>query len=399
MNISTEPESGSLCTDAEDPEQILQSQNRVEIVPLLARSLLVTGVIIGSLGLAGCHLMASKSSSPLKLQGQIVGEEILVSAKAPGQVQWVGVYARDRVAPGQVLLRLDETLIQQKIQDLQQQSAAAEQQAMQSRFQQQVLRRQLQQTLLVSQSTLPSGETGTISGSLASLQTQLQEAEAGLKQAQSARDRLVPLVKAGALARQQLVAAEAQVRQSKEFVDQTLAAIATIKGQSAVAASPTALVGASQSVTEIQKAVELVQTKEKNAVQKVVLFQKQLKALQQQLTGLSIQSPFAGRVTQQMVEMNSPIKPGQPLLKLVKTETIAWQGNVPGDQVRLLVVGQSARIKLQGHPQGWVNAKVTGVQSPSAGGAAPVQLQFTEDELGLAVPGSNADAEINIREN
>jgi multidrug resistance efflux pump len=144
--------------------------------------------------------------------------------------------------------------------------------------------------------------------------------------------------------------------------------------------------------------VELVQTKEKNAVQKVVLFQKQLKTLQQQLTGLSIQSPFAGRVTQRMVEMNSPIKPGQPLLKLVKTDTIAWQGNVPGDQGRLLVVGQSARIKLQGHPQGWVNAKVTGVQSPSSG-TAPVQIQLTEDDLGLAVPGSNADAEINIRTN
>jgi hypothetical protein len=81
----------------------------------------------------------------------------------------------------------------------------------------------------------------------------------------------------------------------------------------------------------------------------------------------------------------------------LKTDTLRWVGTAPGDQANLLLIGQVARLGLQGHPQGGVKASVLEVQSPSPGSTAvPVQvsMKLEEDDMGLAKPGTAVEAEI-----
>jgi multidrug resistance efflux pump len=346
--------------------------------------------IVG-VGLGGCQ----QQSAPkvLRLQGQIVGQEIVVSAKAPGKIESVGAYTGDRVNPGQVLLRFDDAPLQQKLMVLQQQGATAEQEATQMRAQQQTLRRQLQQVMTVSQTAVPVAAGGNPLGE--QLRSQLQMAESELKQAQDARSRLIPLIREGALPRKQLEEAELRVEQAKSLVNQTNSMI----GQVQQRPSQTSLTTANQprSTDELKKAIEQALAQEKTAVQKITTLKKELQGTQKQLTQLSLLSPFAGRVMQQMVDTGSAIKPGQPLLKLLKTDTLRWVGVVPGDQAGQLLAGQTARLSLQGHPQGGVKASILEVRSANPGlPSAPVQvsMKLEEDDMGLAKPGTAVEAEI-----
>lgn len=362
------------------------------VIPFPARIIPMLGFCI-SIGLVGCQ--PESTPKVLRLQGQIVGQEIVVSAKVPGKVESVGAYAGDRVMPGQVLLRFDDAPLQQTLLTIQQQGSAAEQEAMQMRTEQQALQQQLQQqSVLVSQTTLP--DVGNVNPLEGQLRTQLQSAEMELKRAQDARNDLIPLVQAGALPRKQLEEAEIRVKQAKDLVQQTMNAIEQNKGQPRP--SPLMATGRALSSEQLKKAIELARTKEKSAVQKVAQLRKQLQGTQKQLTQLSLLSPFAGRVIQQMVDTGSTIKPGQPLLKLLNTNTLRWVGMVPGNQTSMLSVGQTARLSLQGHPQGGVKASILEVRLPSPGSTAvsvQVSMKLEEDDMGLAKPGTAVEAEID----
>jgi multidrug resistance efflux pump len=363
----------------------------MKISPQFTCAILLPFLGVTSLGLASCQ----QDSTPkvLRLKGQIVGQEIVVSAKASGKIESLGAYAGDRITPGQVLLRFDDAPLQQKLLTLQQQGAATEQEAMQMRAQQQTLRQQLQQALLVSAPMVPGAVSGDVLGE--QLRSQLQVAETELKQAQDARNDLIPLVKQGALPRKQLEEAEIRVQRAKELVKQTTSAIELAKTRPS--STTQAATAAPQGADQIKKAIAQAQVQEKSAVQKMALLRKQVQGTQKQLTQLSLLSPFAGRVMQQMVDTGSTIKPGQPLLKLLQTDTLRWVGTVPGNQANLLLIGQVARLGLQGHPQGGVKASILEMRSPSPGSTAvPVQvsMKLEEDDMGLAKPGTAVEAEI-----
>jgi multidrug resistance efflux pump len=363
----------------------------MKIFPKFTCSILLPFLGVTSLGLAGCQ----QNSTPkvLRLQGQIVGQEIVVSAKATGKIESVGAYAGDRVTPGQVLLRFDDAPLQQKLLAIQQQGATAEQEAMQLRAQQQTLRQQLQQSLLVSAPMVPDAVSGDALGE--QLRSQLQVAETELKQAQDARNRIIPLVQQGALPRKQLEEAEIRVQRAKDLVKQTTSAIELAKTRPS--SMPQAATAIPQNADQFKEAIAQAQVQEKSAVQKMALLRKQLQGTQKQLTQLSLLSPFEGRVMQQMADTGSMIKPGQPLLKLLKSDTLRWVGTVPGNQANLLLIGQVARLSLQGHPQGGVKASILEVRSPSPGSTAmPVQvsMKLEEDDMGLAKPGTAVEAEI-----
>lgn len=385
------------------------------IVPLL--------LVLVAAGIGVRYWLTRPDDSVIELSGRIEGHETNLGAKRGGRIAEVTVREGDRVAPGQVIARLDSAELQARLEGTQARVAAAQQQVNQAQLQIAVLESQIQETQLARQQS-QGDATGRINQSeatVAAAQAQLAEAQARVQEAQSTlvlarsdRDRFAQLVTQGAIPQQQFEQAQTQLETAQE----TLAA-----RQSAVAAAQQQVSAAQGALTQAQTTelnpdirtaqLNRLQTQQAQARAQLDAAQANLREAQAteaeitaQLNDLNITSPIGGIVLTRTVEPGEVIAAGTTLLTVIDLTDVFLRGFVPGGDIGKIRVGQPAHVFLDSAPEEPLEAEVSAVDAEAS--FTPENIYFREDRVtqvfglrlaienpdGFAKPGMPADGEI-----
>jgi membrane fusion protein (multidrug efflux system) len=254
---------------------------------------------------------------------QVDSHIVPVLAKVGGYVQQVGVGENQTVAPGQLLVQIDESEYRQRLAQ-----AEAELQAAYA-------------------TTGSNGNTGqaqaqvmAASGQHSALESQIAAARGTAQRTQA------DLARAEDLAKQQIIS-RAQLDAARNAAETAQANVTTLERQAAAAGA---------SVTNAQAGVRLAQARV-HAAQAT----RDYAALQ--LHYARVTAPEPGVVSRKQVEVGQLVQPGQPLMWIV-ADTGAWiNANFKETQLAAMRAGQPVEIEVDAYNGCHVEGKVLSISS------------------------------------
>ncbi len=329
------------------------------------------------------------AAGPLRASGAVEGTEIAVSAELGGRVAAVAAAEGDRVAAGQLLIRLDGSELEaRRGQALAAVAAAKADLARVTAGPQPARVAQTQAQVAQAEAALAGARAGLadarklrenpldLGGQINSAQAQVQAAasqvdlaRANLKASQVLQESVQPNTGSDidrtkrAIYDQQVAAAAALVRAAQAQQQSTQAALAQLlvirrqpialdaavhkaEGQAlqASASVTVALAVLAQVQTPAQpEAVALAQTKVAQAETAVAL-------LDVTLGKLRLFSPVTGTVASRMIHAGEVAQPGMALLTLVDLSQVKLAIYVPASQIGQVKLGQAAQVTVDAYP-------------------------------------------------
>lgn len=270
---------------------------------------IATAICIGSTLLWGC----GADEEEFDAQGVFEATEVIVSAEAAGRITWLRVEEGRKLTGGQVVGGVDST------------------QAV-------LLKKQLQ-----AQIGAVLSQTPDVATQIASLQEQIAAAR-------RERDRLGPLVEAGAIPRKQLDDATTQVDVLVRQLD------------------------ALRSSLSVTKEGLQAQTQPLMA---------QIEQVNDQLAKSSIVNPIDGTVLVKYAEPEEVTAPGKPLYKVADLSTMILRAYVSGSQFASLELGRPVRVFVDAGPNAYRELAGTIVWISDQAEFTPKTIQTKEERANL----------------
>ena len=314
----------------------------------------------------------TKNAEPkdaLFVSGRIDGDTVDISSKTAGKVTEITVREGDSVKAGQVVARLwspqDEAQRDQQIAN--------------------VINSQRK---LYEASAAAPARVALAEANVAVSQAELVRWHAELRQAEMDAKRYPSLVLTGAVAsqtadqhetrlqiaeasteasRKQVLAAEAQLQQSKAELEQIAAAKANLASNRA-----------------------------------------ELRRLEANVSDLTINAPIEGTILTRSAEPGRVVQPGQTILTMVNMHQLYLRGYIPEGDIGKVKVGQQVKVYLDSNPKEAVPGEVIRIDPEAM--FTPENIYFQNDRVkqvvgikvllhgayGFAKPGMPADGEIQI---
>lgn len=346
---------------------------------ILATVLGLAAIVGGSVGYRWWSYASTHEETD---NATIAGHIVQVSSRIPGTVTAVPVDDNQQVQAGQLLVQLDPTDYQVKVQQAQAALALAQRQA------------ETAQAGIALAGQTAQGQTTEAAGNLSravaaissaqaavteaqagvpAAQAQLAEAEANLAKVQADYQRYQSLFSTGAISRQQLDAsraayetAQAQRNAAQQGVSQSQAKLA--QAQQGVTQAQAQLEASRGGVQQAQAGTQQTEVSRRQyaaANASIQQAQASLAEAQLQLSYTRITAPVEGRIGRKTVEPGERIQAGQPLMAVVG-EDLWVVANFKETQVAKMRAGEPVEIKLDAFPGHTFTGRVASL-SPASG--------------------------------
>src|SRR5215467_9212548 len=256
-------------------------------------SVIVALVVVAVAGLSIWYLLRPQ---PLLVRGEVDATRLDIAARVDGRVAEIPVERGQNVAPGAVLVRIDnpETIAKNE------QSLAAK---------------------IVTQAQLANINAGTRVEVIAARKAALERAQASVVLAQKTYDRVRQLAEHGNAPQARLDQATDTLHESERAVDQTKSAY--------------------------EQAVNGY-TKEEHAIAEANVGKAiaDIKAVQSIIDQMVVYAPVASQVYQRNVEPGEYVSPGVPLVTLIDLDDVWIQFDLREDLVKTLKVGDRFDVRI-----------------------------------------------------
>ena len=407
-------------TSGPSPEVDLPQPHR-GLGPWVALPIAVLLMVAG--GLAVWYSQPRTAAAKVRFSGRIEGYETDMGARVAGRITQVTVREGDRVTPDQLLVRLEDTEAQARLEGVNARLSAAEQREQNASLQMGVVESQILETQIAQQQAEGAAQgqvlqaEGTVAEAIAQLrqaEAQVSETRAQLELAAANRDRLAQLVQAGAISQQAFdeaqtafETAQATLRSREAVVEAAQRRVAAAQGGLTQAQS-TRLnpdIRTAQ-ITRLSQQLKQAQVQLAIAEAEVASAEADRQEVLAQLTFLNIKSPINGVVTARNVEPGSVVAAGQTLLSLIDLDTVYLRGYIPAGDIGNIRIGQRASVYLDSAPKQALSAQVAAIDAQAS--FTPENIYFQDDRVrqvfgvnlsiensdGFAKPGMPADADI-----
>ncbi|MGB9921033.1 MAG: efflux RND transporter periplasmic adaptor subunit [Moorellales bacterium] len=260
-----------------------------------------------------------------------------VSGKLAGRVAEVRAEVGDAVKAGQVLVRIDTAELQAQWQQAEAAVSLAEAQADQAGI------------------------------ALDTARLKVEAAQIDLDNARKAYDRVKSLADAGAAPQSQLDEVEARLKQAQTQYRLAVMQEESARRQYAIATGP--------ALAQARAAQNLIRVQMKNA---------------------EVCSPLSGVVTNRYVNPGEVVGAGTPLLTVADTSSLKLQGTVSQEVVPLLAVGQKVSVTVDALPGAEFEGRVTQVGPVAAATGQRFPVEVTLSNPGRLAPGMSARAVLKL---
>ena len=306
--------------------------------------------VVGTLVLSlGCGNQPASDPATLTITGRLECDETPIASKAPGRVIAIEAREGDRVAAGDLLVRLSGDQTAARSDQARAQLSAAEQQLVTARLRLPVIKERLRQIgLRVSQARQQArGSVAGAEGVLAAARADLSRAESEQRQAQADANRFAKLAAQDAVPKQAAEQSKTKAQAAQAIVESAHKHVAAAQGglQAAQASS------ANPGILEAEKLALERQADEARGV--IAVAQAGVEAAQAlvgqadaDLAELEILSPIDGFVVTRSAEPGQVIPPGKTLLTLADPAEIYFRGFVAESEIDRVSVGAGAQINL-----------------------------------------------------
>lgn len=383
------------------------------------RWLLAATVLLAAVLLVGYLLTHRGSENIIRASGTIEATDVDVSFQIAGRVTEVLAVEGQPVKAGDILARMWDKELTERVNQIQASLDAAVSQVRQQEktveLRRGVIDGQVAQARSQAEASKAAAERvreGSRPQEIRVAEAELAQAQAELAQRRADFERISGLHKEGIIPSQQLDAAEAALRAAesvREAASQRLAlAREGARRQDILEADArleTAQVGvgmaeASRKEIDVQKAaLNAARAREKE-------LQAQLEAAKAQLSYTEIRSPLNGVVLTKNVEPGEFVSPGTPVVTIADINDLWMNIYIPETQTGLVKLGQAVRVRADSFPDDTFNGKITFISSESE--FTPKTIQTQEERIKLVYrtkvslentqqrlkPGMPADAEI-----
>lgn len=383
--IVKEPEVQTTAPEAPQAEEIKppavtpsHSKNRKR-KPIILAVLGVGAVLAGVFGLRYWQFASTHQSTD---NATVTGNLYPVSTKIPGTVDAVLVNDNQLVQKGQLLVKLDPSDYQSKVQQAQAALETARRQADTAQVNIKLASQNAQAQQNQAQGTVSSAiaaistaqaKVNEAQAGIPAAQAQVAQAQANLQKAQADYSRYENLYKQGAIPRQQLdtaraayEVARAQTRSAQQGVAQAQAQLAqaregVVNAQAQLAESK----GKLQQATATGVQTDVNRSQYQAAQAAIAQSAANLKDAQLQLSYINVTAPTDGRIGRKIVEVGQRVQPGTPLMSIVGNDY--WVvANFKETQLERIKPGETVEIKLDSFPHHPFIGRVDSI-SPASG--------------------------------
>jgi HlyD family secretion protein len=346
------------------------------------------------------------------LSGRIEGDDSAVASKVTGRILEVRVREGDVVHDGDVIARLDDQQIKDRLEQARIAVMGAEARANAAKAQIAVLQEQLQQARLqMEQAGLDAhGRVQQAEADLAAAEADLTQQEAAFQLASFDREAYTQLARTGAVS-------ERQGRQAIATADQQGGAVAAAKRRVEAARGSLAAAKANLSnvgirgaqMAAVRRQIAQQQAEVAGATANVAQARAQLDEARANLQDLNVIAPFSGTVITRAAEPGEVVQAGTAIITLLDLDRVYLRGFVPEGQIGKVKIGQKAHIYLDSKPDRPVDAEVSRIDPQAI--FTPENTYFRDDRvkqvvgvklqlkgaIGFAKPGMPSDGEILVQ--
>lgn len=297
---------------------------------------------------------------------QVEGHLINISSRVGGQVTQVLVQDNQQVKKGDVLLELDRTDLDVRLQSAKAEVASAKAGVQSARAQLALTERNLDAVLEQAQGGVvqASAGLGSSRASIDQAQADIAAARARLSLAQTELTRVQRL-------RDENAVSQAEMEGKQAAFDQALAAVeqarARYQGANTLAQSWAGSVTAAhghlvaaqsrpEQIATVRAALDLASARLDQA-------QANLRQAELNLSYATIKAPVHGMVSRRVVEVGQMITQDRPLLVLVPLDDVWVVANFKESQIASMRPGQQARIRIDAFPDGELLGHVDSIAS------------------------------------
>jgi len=385
-----------------------------------SRSLLVVIAVLAAAAiLAGYVYTHRQKDSAIRGSGTIEATDVDVSFQIAGRVIEVLAVEGQPVKAGEVLARISSDELVQRVNQLQAALDAAVSQVRQQqgtvRLRRDIVEGQIEQARGEAQASRVAADRvreGLRPQEVRVAEAELAQADARLTQSRADYERTSNLFKEGVVPRQQLDAAQGELRtaeSAREAANQRLALaregsrrqdIAEADARAETAQAGVNVAQAGRTDVQIQQAaLTAAQAREKE-------LRAQLEAAKTQLSYTEIRSPLKGVVLTKNVEAGEFVNPGTPVVTIANIDDLWMNIYIPETQTGLVKLGQNVLVRVDSFPKEAFKGKITFVSAESE--FTPKTIVTQEERIKLVYrtkvslentnqrlkPGMPADAEI-----
>ena len=385
-----------------------------------SRSLLVVIAVLAAAAiLAGYVYTHRQKDSAIRGSGTIEATDVDVSFQIAGRVIEVLAVEGQAVKAGEVLARISSDELVQRVNQLQAALDAAVSQVRQQqgtvRLRRDIVEGQIEQARGEAQASRVAADRvreGLRPQEVRVAEAELAQADARLTQSRADYERTSNLFKEGVVPRQQLDAAQGELRtaeSAREAANQRLALaregsrrqdIAEADARAETAQAGVNVAQAGRTDVQIQQAaLTAAQAREKE-------LRAQLEAAKTQLSYTEIRSPLKGVVLTKNVEAGEFVNPGTPVVTIANIDDLWMNIYIPETQTGLVKLGQNVLVRVDSFPKEAFKGKITFVSAESE--FTPKTIVTQEERIKLVYrtkvslentnqrlkPGMPADAEI-----
>lgn len=367
--------------------------------------------------------LTGKKSKTLKLSGRLEGYEVDIGPKIGGRVDFVVAREGARVHKGQLIVKLDDSDIQERLKASIANIEVSKQQEKQAVLQLNVINKQISQARL-SLNQSKEDSTGTIGQAEASViiaEGQLLQAQEQLKQANSDLElatlnyvRYTNLLKTCSVPKHTYDESKTKYEIAVSNQQLRLEGVGIAKNEMDKANSLLIQANSSKYTPSIKNEqlallkVQLMQAKSQLEAAKSNIARSiaETGEIQAQIAYLYIKSPINGIIIARTIEPGEIVNAGKTLLTLLNLNTVYLRGFIPEGNIGKVRVGQKAKVYLDSAPDVPLDAWVSQIDSEAS--FTPENIYFRDDRVkqvfgiklyiinpeGFAKPGMPADAEI-----
>lgn len=352
-------------------------------------------------------------SETAEVSGQLVSlNETSVGAKVAGRI--VSVYVRDgdTVSAGQVVAVQETANQMASLRQAESGAAAARAQLSQaisnsiSRPNQSAAAlRTAEAQLRSARAQLEKAKRGARSEELRQAEIQVQSAKSSMETARKEMDRQRSLYEQGAASLQRYEQAQNAYQQALSAYEGALEILNIRRSQT----QPEDLISAEESVRQAQENVRNARAQKELDItyrQQVDAARANLRSAEaavdlarQQIADATIRSPFSGKVSGTPVQPGTVLAPGTVVVKLIGSQGLVFEADVPETLINSVVPGSRADIKLTSYPKETFGATLIAISPKGDSLGRQFSARFSLAELpDNSRPGMFGTASIRVKE-